>query len=116
VSVQVPSTDHVRVDVPPGLQAWLDADDRMRPWLGKAIATADGCYAKVLADNPGASGDIAVQLTMHENARPSGRVSSVASAVDGVVMCATTRMLGVKMPLFTGNEGDTYTVREHFTP
>ena len=88
----------------------------MRPWLGKAVATADACYAKLLADNPAASGDIAVQVTMHENARPSGRVSSVAPAVNGVVMCATTRLLGVKMPLFTGREGDTYTMRVHFTP
>jgi hypothetical protein len=31
-------------------------------------------------------------------------------------MCATTRLLGVKMPLFTGDEGASYTVRVRFTP
>jgi hypothetical protein len=116
VTVQVPSTDHVRVDVPAGLQGWLDADDRMRPWLGKAIAVADSCYAKLRADNPAAAGEIAVQITMHENARPSGRLASAAPAVSGITICATTRLLGVKMPLFTGREGETYTVRVRFSP
>lgn len=116
VSVQVPSTEHVRVDVPAGLQGWLDADDRMRPWLGKAIAVADSCYAKLRADNAAAAGEIAVQLTMHENARPSGRVASTTPALSGITMCATTRLLGVKMPLFTGTEGETYTVRVRFSP
>jgi hypothetical protein len=115
-SVNVPQTDHVRVEVPAGLQHWLDEDDRMRPWLGKAINVADSCYAKVRADDPGASGEIAFVVTMHENARPSGRVSSVSSPISGIVMCATTRLLGVKMPLFTGTEGESYTVRVRFTP
>jgi hypothetical protein len=115
-SVNVPQTDHVRVEVPAGLQRWLDEDDRMRPWLGKAISVADSCYAKVRADDPGASGEIAFVVTMHKNARPSGRVSSVSSPISGIVMCATTRLLGVKMPLFTGSEGESYTVRVRFTP
>lgn len=115
-SVVVPHTDHVRVEVPAGLQHWLDEDDRMRPWLGKAVSVADSCYASERADDPSTSGVIALQVTMHENARPSGRVSSVSPAVSGIVMCATTRMLGVKMPLFTGKEGDTHTVRVHFEP
>jgi hypothetical protein len=116
VTVTVPQTDHVRVDVPSGLQHWLDEDDRMRPWLSKAINVADSCYAKVRADNPGASGEIAFVVTMHENARPSGKVSSVSSPISGIVMCATTRLLGVKMPLFTGKEGESYTVRVRFEP
>jgi hypothetical protein len=116
VSVNVPQTDHVRVEVPPGLQHWLDEDDRMRPWLGKAINVADSCYAKVRADEPNASGEIAFVVTMHKNARPSGKVSSVSSPISGIVMCATTRLLGVKMPLFTGDEGASYTVRVRFTP
>lgn len=116
VSVNVPQTDHVRVEVPSGLQHWLDEDDRMRPWLGKAMNVADSCYAKVRADNPGASGEIAFVVTMHENARPSGKVSSVSSPISGIVMCATTRLLGVKMPLFTGKEGESYTVRVRFEP
>lgn len=115
-SVIVPQTDHVRVEVPSGLQHWLDEDDRMRPWLGKAINVADSCYAKVRGDNPSASGEIAFVVTMHENARPSGKVSSVSSPISGIVMCATTRLLGVKMPLFTGKEGESYTVRVRFSP
>jgi hypothetical protein len=116
VSVNVPQTDHVRVEVPPGLQHWLDEDDRMRPWLGKAVNVADSCYAKARADDPNAAGEIAFVVTMHENARPSGKVSSVSSPISGIVMCATTRLLGVKMPLFTGDEGASYTVRVRFTP
>jgi hypothetical protein len=116
VSVNVPQTDHVRVEVPTGLQHWLDEDDRMRPWLGKAVDVADSCYSKVRADNPGASGEIAFVVTMHENARPSGKVSSVSSPISGIVMCATTRLLGVKMPLFTGREGESHTVRVRFEP
>lgn len=115
-SVIVPQTDHVRVDVPSGLQHWLDEDDRMRPWLGKAVNVADSCYAKVRADNPNASGEIAFVVTMHENARPSGKVSSVSPSISGIVMCATTRLLGVKMPLFTGTEGESHTVRVRFEP
>jgi hypothetical protein len=114
--VTVPQTDHVHVDVPGGLQHWLDEDDRMTPWLGKAISVADSCYAKVREDDANASGAIALAITMHENARPSGRVSSVSGPVNSIVMCATTRLFGVKMPLFTGTEGDSYTVRVRFDP
>ena len=115
-TVQVPSTDHVRVDVPAGLQGWLDADDRMRPWLGKAIAVADSCYAKVRADNPSASGEIAVQVTMHENARPSGRVASASPAVSGITMCATTRLLAVNFLFNDTATTEIYTVRVKFWP
>jgi hypothetical protein len=115
-AVVVPQTDHVRVEVPAGLQHWLDEDDRMRPWLSKAVNVADSCYAKVRADNPSAAGVIALAVTMHENARPSGSVSSVSSPISGIVMCATTGLLGVKMPLFTGKEGESYTVRVRFDP
>jgi len=88
----------------------------MRPWLGKAVNVADSCYAKVRADDPRAAGEISFVVTMHENARPSGKVTSVSSPISGIVMCATTRLLGVKMPLFTGDEGASYTVRVRFTP
>jgi hypothetical protein len=115
-SVVVPHTDHVRVEVPSGLQHWLDEDDRMKPWLGKAVNVADSCYSKVRADNPSASGVIAVKVSMHENARPSGGVSSISGDIKSIVMCATTKLLGIKMPLFTGNEGETYTVRIRFDP
>jgi hypothetical protein len=104
----------VRVEVPAGLQRWLDADDRMRPWLGKAIAVLDDCYAQIRAGDANAAGAIAVALTMHENARPSARLASADAAVNGMVMCVTRRLVGVKMPLFTGREGDSYSVVAHF--
>jgi hypothetical protein len=115
-TVSVPHTDHVHVEVPAGLQHWLDEDDRMKPWLGKAVSVADTCYANVREDNAGASGVITLSITMHENARPSGRVSSLSGPINSIVMCATTRLMGVKMPLFTGTEGDSYTVRVRFDP
>jgi hypothetical protein len=112
----VPRTDHVRVDVPAGLQHWLDEDDRMRPWLGKAVSVVDSCYAKVRADDPNATGSIAFTVTMHENARPSGSVGSVSGPINSIVMCATRGLFGVKMPLFTGSEGASYSVKVHFNP
>jgi hypothetical protein len=113
-SVVVPSSDHVHVSVPPGLQHWLDEDDRMRPWLAKALAAADGCYAELRNGDPSASGTIVFTVTMHQNARPSASVSSVPTAIRGLVLCVTTRLLSVKMPLFTGDEGATYSVRVSF--
>jgi hypothetical protein len=112
--VDVPSTSHVHVDVPPGLQAWLDADDRMRPWLAKAVAVTDACYAEERAANPSVAGSIAFTLTMHENARPTAAVSSLPAALQGMVLCVTARLMAVKMPLFTGKEGATYSVKVHF--
>lgn len=115
-TVSVPRTEHVHVDVPAGLQAWLDADDRMRPWLGTAIRVLDQCYADVRTSSPNAAGVASVEVTMHENARPSARVVSAPAAISGITLCATTRLIGVKMPLFTGKEGAAYTVRVHFEP
>ena len=112
----VPHTDHVHVDVPSGLQHWLDEDDRMRPWLGKAVGVADSCYAKVRAEDPNAAGAISFTVTMHENARPSGTVGAVSGPVNSIIMCATRGLLGVKMPLFTGNEGESYSVKVRFDP
>lgn len=112
----MPRTDHVHVEVPAGLQSWLDADDRMRPWLGKAVAIVDGCYARERADNPNAAGSISFTVTMHENARPSGRPGAVEGPVRGIIMCATRQLMSIKMPLFTGKEGATYTVKAHFEP
>lgn len=115
-TVRVPSTDHVRVDVPPGLQAWLDADDRMRPWLSKAISAVDACYSEVRSGDPGAAGTIVFSVTMHRTARPSADVQSVPGPLRSMVICATRRLLGVKMPLFTGTEGERYSVQAHFQP
>lgn len=88
----------------------------MRPWLSKAVNVADSCYAKAREDDANAAGVIALNVTMHENARPSGGVSSVSGPIKSIVSCATMRLLGVKMPLFTGTEGETHTVRIRFDP
>jgi len=114
--VEVPNTSHVHVDVPAGLQTWLNADDRMRPWLSKAVAATDSCYANERASNPSLAGNVAFTLTMHENARPSAAVNSVSAGLQGMVLCVTAKLMAVKMPLFTGNEGDAYTVRVQFDP
>lgn len=114
--VEVPSTAHVRVEVPAGLQHWLDEDDRMRPWLGKAIAAADGCYVELRSSEPAAAGTIEVSVTMHENARPTASVASMPAALKSLTMCLTRRLWSVKMPLFTGNEGERYLVRARFEP
>ena len=114
--VVVPATAHVRVDVPTGLQRWLDEDDRMIPWLSKAVGAVDTCYAKLRADNPSASGIVSFSLTMHENSRPSAKPTSVPSALQPMVLCVSTQLLAVKMPLFTGQEGASYPVHVQLSP
>lgn len=88
----------------------------MRPWLGKAIGVLDACYADLRASEPAAEGTISFSVAMHANARPSGRLGSVAPGLRGLVVCATQRLMGVKMPLFTGTEGASYTVSVLFSP
>jgi hypothetical protein len=114
--VVVPSTSHFHIDVPAGLQAWLDADDRMRPWLGKAVIAVDSCYADLRRDNPSASGVITFSVTMHQNARPSGAVGSLPAPLRSLVPCVTSSLWSVRMPLFTGDEGARYEVAAHFDP
>lgn len=114
--VVVPGTDHLRVEVPPGLQRWLDEDDRMRPWVGKAISATDGCYAELRQRNPQAGGTVEFAVTMHKNARPSATVTSLPAPLKTLVVCVTSRLWGVKMPLFTGTEGARYSVKAVFTP
>lgn len=114
--VAVPTTPHFHVDVPAGLQAWLDADDRMRPWLGKAVAAVDSCYADVRRDSASAAGVITFSVTMHQNARPTAAVSSLPAPLRSLVPCVTTSLWSVRMPLFTGDEGARYDVAAHFEP
>jgi hypothetical protein len=114
--VVVPSTAHVRADVPAGLQRWLDADPRMQPWLTKVMNVIDGCYRGQLADRPNLAGAIRFKLTMHENARPDADIEDLPSQLSGVVACATGQLMRARMPLFTGTEGERYTARVHFTP
>jgi hypothetical protein len=114
--VKVPSTPHVRFDVPSGLQRWLDADDRMIPWLGRALHVIDACYADARQRDPNAAGVITFSVTMHRTARPSADVLSLPRPLQSIVRCATLRLLRVKMPLFTGSEGERYVVQAHFSP
>lgn len=108
--VVVPSTAHVRAEIPSGLQADLDADPRMQAWLDRAISLIDGCHAQ--AGQP--QGIVQATLTMHEEARPSADLGALPPMLGGVVACATGALMRIKMPLFTGREGTRYTVRMHF--
>jgi hypothetical protein len=112
--VTVPHTDHVHLDVPKGLQHWLDADTRMQPWVNKVVSVADACYERERKENPKAAGVIPVKIKMHENERPDADVGSVPSSLGAVIACATTKLMGSRPPLFTGKEGDSYTVKIHF--
>lgn len=112
--VTVPKTDHVHIDVPKGLQHWLDADTRMQPWVNKVVSVADGCYERERKDNPKAAGVIPIKITMHENERPDADIGSVPSSLGAVIACGTTKLMGSRPPLFTGKEGESYTVKIHF--
>ena len=76
----MPHTDHVHIDVPKGLQHWLDADTRMQPWVNKVVSVADGCYERGAQGQPKAAGVDPVKITMHENERPDADVGSVPSS------------------------------------
>jgi hypothetical protein len=114
--VVVPRTDHVHVEVPKGLQAWLDADSRMQPWVADVMRVADRCYAAERDRNASASGVIEVAVTMHKDARPDADVLALPPQLSGMVVCATGDLMRSGMPLFTGNEGERYTVRIAFEP
>lgn len=110
--VRVPSTAHVRVDIPAGLQTQLDRDPRMQPWSNQVIAIIDRCYQGTtrVADS------IEVRVTLHENERPDADILRLPPSLTQVVSCATGSLMRVKMPLFTGPEGARHTVRIQFTP
>jgi len=109
--VTVPSTDHVKIDLPKGMQALLDADTRMQPWVEKVVAVADRCYKSKAM---GSSATIVVDVTMHPNARPDADVRSLPPTLAGVVACATGDLMRTKMPLFTGPEGERHTLKIRF--
>lgn len=112
--VVVPSTSRLHVEVPAGLQRWLDADTRMQPWLNKVIPVIDKCYGDVLESNANASGTITFRVTMHKDARPDPDIQSLPGQLSGVVACATGQLMRARMPLFTGTEGESYSVRVKF--
>lgn len=112
--VVVPRTDHVHAEFPKGLQAWLDADSRMQPWVAEVMRVADRCYARERESNASAAGVIEVAVTMHQDARPDADILALPPELSGIVVCATGDLMRSGMPLFTGKEGDRYTVRIAF--
>jgi hypothetical protein len=108
-SVRVPENEHVRVELPSGLQADLDHDPRMQPWVNKAVSSIERCYAPLR--DAGASGVIEVRLVMHESERPSAEPVKLPSALTPMLACVTGDLMRVKMPLFTGKEGTRYTLK-----
>ena len=86
----------------------------MQPWVTKFVGVVDDCYAGERARNAAAAGVITAKVAMHENERPDVDISSVPAQLGGVVACATTKLMRARPPLFTGKEGDAYTVRIHF--
>lgn len=113
--VRVPRTDHVYATFPRKLQALLDEDPRMQPWLDKVVAIVDRCYAGARGDSD-AGGTIVLQLTMHENARPDVDIESLPPRLSSVVACATGDLMRSRSPLFTSREGERYKVELHFVP
>ena len=105
--VVVPSTPHLRAELPVGLQSDLDADPRMQGWLDQTFAIIDQCHASTGR----ARGTLEGALTMHESARPELSLSSMPPALAQLVACASGELLRTRMPLFTGREGTRYPVR-----
>jgi hypothetical protein len=111
----VPRTEHVYATIPRKLQALLDDDPRMQPWLDKVIGVVDRCYARARGDSD-AGGTIVLRLTMHENARPDVDIESLPPRLSSVVACSTGDLMRARSPLFTGSEGERHTVELHFVP
>ncbi|HEX6245999.1 MAG TPA: hypothetical protein VFZ61_33970 [Polyangiales bacterium] len=108
--VSVPSTAHVRIEVPGALQAELDRDPRMQPWVNQVMAVIDRCYNDA-ARGGALAGTIEVVVTMHENDRPDADIKALPPQLSPIVACATGGLMRTKMPLFTGAEGGRRTVR-----
>lgn len=109
-----PTSKHVTLDLPAGLKDDLASDKRMKPWLDTAIGHATRCYEREAKSTPGLSGTVEVLIVMHENARPDASLKTLPSQLAGVFTCVSGAMMSVKMPLFTGKEGQRYTARAKF--
>jgi len=112
--VVVPSTAHVRASIPPALQALLDDDPRMQPWVNRVISVADGCYGRASGSGTASAGTIKATITMHENARPDVDMDSLPPQLSAVVACATGDLMRNRMPLFTSREGERHAIALHF--
>lgn len=108
--VNVPATAHVRIEVPSALQAELDRDPRMQPWVNQVMSVIDRCYTDA-AGGGALAGTIEVVVTMHENERPDADIKQLPPQLSPIVACATGGLMRIKMPLFTGAEGGRRTVR-----
>ena len=108
--VNVPATAHVRIEVPSALQAELDHDPRMQPWVNQVMSVIDRCYNDA-ARGGALAGTIEVVVTMHENDRPDADIKQLPPQLSPIVACATGGLMRTKMPLFTGAEGGRRTVR-----
>jgi hypothetical protein len=113
--VSVPKTVHLAIDLPSGLQADLNHDPRMQPWVNQVVATIDRCYASESKSNANLAGTIEVLVTMHENERPDADIKQLPPALSPIVACATGGLMRTKMPLFTGKEGTRYPVKIRFS-
>jgi hypothetical protein len=114
--VSVPKTAHLAIDIPSGLQADLNHDPRMQPWVNQVVATIDRCYGGESKSNAKLAGTIEVLVTMHENERPDADIKQLPPALSPIVACATGGLMRTKMPLFTGKEGTRYPVKIRFSP
>jgi hypothetical protein len=116
-SVRVPSTKHVRVVHGSGMQALLDADSRMQPWVNNVMRVVGSCYDTLRAKSPKAAGSIVVTVTMHKNERPTPDIDSLPPQLSEIVACGTGQLMrGPRMPLFTGPEGQRHRLEIRFTP
>jgi hypothetical protein len=111
-----PTSKHVALDLPAGLKDDLASDKRMKPWLDTAVSHATRCYEREAKSNAGLSGTVEVLIVMHENARPDASLKTLPSQLAGVFTCVSGAMMSIKMPLFTGKEGQRYTARAKFGP
>lgn len=98
------------------MQALLDADSRMQPWVDNVLRVVERCYASELAKNSSAAGSIVVEVTMHKDDRPDVDIKSLPPQLSGLVPCGTGELMRSRMPLFTGPEGQRHTLALRFTP
>jgi len=116
VAYEMPSSAHVRIEAPKGLEADLAKDTRMKPWLQKSVTAATKCYEIEAKTTPKLAGTIEVGIVMHENDRPDAAIKKLPPQLSGVFACVSGAMMKSRMPLFVGKEGQKYTARVVFKP
>jgi len=116
VAYEMPSSAHVRIEAPKGLEADLAKDTRMKPWLQKSVAAATKCYEVEAKTTPKLTGTIEVGIVMHENDRPDAAIKKLPPQLSGVFACVSGAMMKSRMPLFVGKEGQKYTAKVVFKP